>query len=149
LAAPRKAPAACAITDLPQISLVLISHNHYDHLEYEAIRVLVERFPDVQIAAPLGTGELIAKWGFGRNVTQFDWRQRDTIDGIEVTCWPARHACCRTGFDFCAALWCSWLVRLDRPEGPRSTFPETPQSGRTSASSSSSSHSTAGASRSR
>lgn len=103
--------------------LILISHNYYDHLEYSAIQRLVQRFPEVHIMAPLKVGERIAGRNIGHRVTQFDWRRRLVIDGIEVTCSPARHASCRTGFDFGAELWCSWLVRRDAPGAPAIYFP--------------------------
>jgi L-ascorbate metabolism protein UlaG (beta-lactamase superfamily) len=43
----------------------------------------------------------------------FDWRQYLTYRGIKFSCFPARHACCRFGVDFCERLWCSWLIERD------------------------------------
>jgi L-ascorbate metabolism protein UlaG (beta-lactamase superfamily) len=69
----RVTPPACQIEDLPQISVVLISHDHWDHLEYSAREKLTRYSPGVKIFAPLVVSDLISGWGF--DAVSFDWRQ--------------------------------------------------------------------------
>jgi L-ascorbate metabolism protein UlaG (beta-lactamase superfamily) len=104
----RITPAACQAADLPPISVILISHDHWDHLEAPALEALSRQSPSAKIFAPLGVAELIRSWGF--DATPFDWRQHLVFGGIDFACFPARHGGNRYGFDSGARLWCSWLI---------------------------------------
>ena len=105
----RKTPAPCEIKDLPPISVILISHDHYDHCDYNSLKEICKLNPDVKIFAPLGTSDMIKKWHFD-NVIEFDWRQYVQYKDILILCFPARHGSCRTGFDRDVKLWCSWHI---------------------------------------
>ncbi|KAH0788800.1 MBL fold metallo-hydrolase [Histomonas meleagridis] len=109
----RRTPPPCDITDLPPISVILYSHDHYDHLDYSSLCKLRERFPKVKIFAPIGVSNLIEGWGF-KDITAFDWRQYLVYKGIRFTCFPARHGTNRKGYDGNTKLWCSWMVNTDQ-----------------------------------
>ncbi|EAY07612.1 Zn-dependent hydrolase of beta-lactamase, putative [Trichomonas vaginalis G3] len=105
----RKTPAACKIEELPRISYVLISHNHYDHLNKGSVKKIKSFFPDCHFLVPLGNGSLLSKWGI-IHYTEFDWRTHLNIEGINFTCFPARHESARSLCNINKALWCSWLI---------------------------------------
>ncbi|KAF1837059.1 Metallo-hydrolase/oxidoreductase [Decorospora gaudefroyi] len=70
----RFTPPPCEIEDLPYVDLVVISHNHYDHLSYPTIQRLRKRFPDAHFFAPLGNKAWFEKSGVGKaQVTELDW----------------------------------------------------------------------------
>jgi L-ascorbate metabolism protein UlaG (beta-lactamase superfamily) len=103
---------ACSIDQLPHIDVVLLSHDHYDHLEASAIENLSRHSPGVVFFAPLGVAGLVRSWGYDR-VIEFDWRQTVVYRSIEFFCMPARHHGIRYGFDRGSRLWCSWLIKSD------------------------------------
>ena len=99
-----------SIAELPAIKGVIISHNHYDHLDEQAIKLLnakVEHF-----YTPLGVGEAIIKWGVNRNkVTQLDWWQSIKQGSIELTSTPSQHFSGRSTLDRDSTLWSSWAIK--------------------------------------
>jgi L-ascorbate metabolism protein UlaG (beta-lactamase superfamily) len=107
----RVTPAGCTIDKLPRISVILLSHDHWDHLEANSLQEICSLSPGVQIFAPLGVSDLLTKWGH-KPIT-FDWRQKVTYRGIDFFCMPARHASARYGYDWGSRLWCSWLIKAD------------------------------------
>lgn len=107
----RVTPPPCTIEDLPEISLILLSHDHYDHLCADTMKKLYQRFPNLITFAPLGVAELIEGWGY--KSIAFDWRQRLAFKGIEITCYPARHYCSRYGYDRGTRLCCSFLLKYN------------------------------------
>ncbi|OHS98555.1 Zn-dependent hydrolase of beta-lactamase [Tritrichomonas foetus] len=107
----RTTPVPCQIEDLPQISVVVISHDHYDHLDPKSLQRIKNHSPNVLFFAPLLLADMLNSWGF-RSVS-FDWRQHVVYKGVDFTCFPARHACCRYGVDFRERLWCSWNLHFD------------------------------------
>jgi L-ascorbate metabolism protein UlaG (beta-lactamase superfamily) len=104
----RITPAASQIEDLPPISVILISHDHWDHLESSAIEKIHRQSPQVKIFAPLVVADLIRGWGY--DAISFDWRHHLVYESIDFTCFPARHQAARYGLDSNERLWCSWLV---------------------------------------
>ena len=98
-----------ALEDLPQINAVILSHNHYDHLDYDSIRALA---PNVNhFLTPLGVGDILVSWGVpAKKVKQFDWWEGTEIDGIEFTATPAQHFSGRGLFDGNKTLWSSWVI---------------------------------------
>ena len=94
---------AVAASALPPVDLVLVSHNHYDHLQPSSLR----RFRHTSaVVAPLGALE-------GQNVQTLDWWQKTTVGATEITCVPAQHFSARTPFDRDRTLWCGFIVRVD------------------------------------
>ncbi len=105
-----------ALKDLPPIDFILLSHNHYDHLDLAALAQIHNRFEPV-IITPLGNGTIVAKTGLDHQIAEADWG--DTIllnDDLKVTLTPARHWSKRTFKDRNMALWCAFV--LQSPLGP-------------------------------
>jgi N-acyl-phosphatidylethanolamine-hydrolysing phospholipase D len=92
--------------DLPPIQAVLISHNHYDHLDLATVKKLGNK---VRYFVPLG----LSRWfeGVGlTNVTEMDWWQSADFPPIRLHCVPAQHFSMRTPFDVNKVLWAGWVL---------------------------------------
>lgn len=96
--------------NLPAIDLLIITHNHYDHLDYETVRKLRQRVGHV--VCPLGVGESLLSWGYPYSkITELDWWQETLLpDGTSVRCTPSRHFSGRTLRDSNKSLWGSFVV---------------------------------------
>jgi len=98
-----------ALRELPPIDAVVISHDHYDHLDMETIQNLV----DLQAApflVPLGVGAHLERWGVpATRIIELDWSERATVAGVEFVCTAARHFSGR-GFSRDETLWSSWVI---------------------------------------
>ena len=106
--------APLTIEQLPHIHAVVLSHDHYDHLDARTCAALIERFgADIPIYTPLGYTQWFAKLG-GRNVTELDWWDRASMPGhtIDLHALPAQHWT-RRAFSTGNRLWCSWLIRTN------------------------------------
>jgi L-ascorbate metabolism protein UlaG (beta-lactamase superfamily) len=99
-----------ALAALPPVDAILLSHNHYDHLDINSLRVLKKRFGPVPIVAPLGNQGWLTRKGFGP-VTELDWWQSHMLDGTEIIAVPARHFAARTLRDRNETLWCGYRIR--------------------------------------
>lgn len=106
----RFTPPGTRIDLLPQIDVITISHNHYDHLDYSSIRKLIARFPQVTILVPFGLKRKLVSWG-AKQVIELDWWQQATIADIRFSLTPARHWCQRTLWDKNSALWGGWIMQ--------------------------------------
>lgn len=95
--------------DLPDIDFVIISHNHYDHLDLPTLRALAARNPKTVFYVPLGNGELLRKHGITA-VTELDWGQTAVFKGATIHCLPSQHWSKRSLNDDLKALWSSWAV---------------------------------------
>jgi N-acyl-phosphatidylethanolamine-hydrolysing phospholipase D len=105
----RLVPPAVSFESLPPIDVVLISHNHYDHLDRETVRRLVQRQPGAAWFVPLGLKRLVSRWGVQR-VREADWWETVRADEVVVTCVPARHFSARTPWDRAQTLWAGWTI---------------------------------------
>ena len=108
---PRRTTAPShAIDQLPEIDVVLISHNHYDHLDFATINQLRSRNRKTVYLVPLK----LADWfGFGDDtVFEYDWWEGGQIAGARFQAVPAQHFSNRSGFDNNRTLWCSWVVEV-------------------------------------
>jgi L-ascorbate metabolism protein UlaG (beta-lactamase superfamily) len=97
------------LEQLPHIDMVLISHNHYDHLD----KMVVDHFKnsEVQFIVPLGIKGLLIRWGVKREkITELDWWEQHELDGLSVVSTPARHFSARGLFDRDKAFWTSWAI---------------------------------------
>ena len=106
----RVTPLPFDITDLPKIDVVLISHNHYDHLDEKSIKQLVELQPNIKFLVPLGLKPLLKKWG-ARLVEELDWWEITKIGDVDIQPTPVKHWSKRTPFDRNKTLWAGWMVR--------------------------------------
>jgi L-ascorbate metabolism protein UlaG (beta-lactamase superfamily) len=96
--------------DLPHIDAVLISHDHYDHLDYGSIKKLSAKV--TMFFVPLGLSAHLQKWGVAPEaITELDWWDERSFEGLTFACTPSRHFSGRTLTDRFATLWCSWVVR--------------------------------------
>jgi L-ascorbate metabolism protein UlaG (beta-lactamase superfamily) len=91
---------------LPPVDLVLVSHNHYDHLQPSSLRMFANR---ASYLAPLGVSRQLGVPS-GR---ELDWWQATTAGRAEITCVPAQHFSARTPWDRDRTLWCGFVVRVD------------------------------------
>ncbi|HEY7869189.1 MAG TPA: MBL fold metallo-hydrolase [Methylomirabilota bacterium] len=104
----RYTPPGVAFDDLPPIDFVLISHDHYDHLDEPTVRRLVERF-DPLFIVPLGIKSWLADRGI-LNAVELNWGESVAVKGVTVVCTPAQHGGGRTVVDQGRRLWSSWAV---------------------------------------
>jgi L-ascorbate metabolism protein UlaG (beta-lactamase superfamily) len=92
---------------------VLISHDHYDHLDRSTIAAMAHWA--TRFVVPLGVGAHLARWGVARaRITELDWWERADVGGVEVVATPARHASGRALHDRDRTLWAGFALR-----GPR------------------------------
>ena len=104
----RYTPPAIAFDDLPRIDFVLISHDHYDHLDEPTVRNLARQF-NPRFVVPLGIKKWLADRGI-TNAVELNWGESVTIGGLTVVCTPAQHGSGRTLLDQGRRLWASWAV---------------------------------------
>jgi len=105
----RRQPPGIRFTDLPPIDAVLVSHNHYDHLDLPTLRGLAEVGVPLAVT-PLGNGALI--WGAGiSRVEEVDWWETVSLSPeVTVTCVPAQHFSSRSLWDRNEALWGGFVI---------------------------------------
>ena len=94
---------------LPPIDAVVISHDHYDHLDYATIRKL--RSKTTKFFVPLGVAAHLRKWGVRQSqIAELDWWDSTEFKGMQLTCTPARHFSGRRIGDRYKTLWASWVI---------------------------------------
>jgi L-ascorbate metabolism protein UlaG (beta-lactamase superfamily) len=105
----RMRPPGIRFEDLPEIDIILLTHNHYDHLDIKTLTRLVDKYHP-KIYCPLGVGLYLERKGIG-NVKEMDWWDSSEIDaGISVICTPAQHFSGRGMFDRDRTLWCGFAL---------------------------------------
>ncbi|MDX1588353.1 MAG: MBL fold metallo-hydrolase [Oleiphilaceae bacterium] len=109
-AAKRLVPPALRAHQVPSLDLILISHNHYDHLDRASLQILASRFPNAQVLVPLGLGRLLKACGFSR-IHELDWYDSFHHGRITVTATPALHMARRGLTDMNQTLWCGFAIR--------------------------------------
>lgn len=100
------------LDQLPAIQFILISHNHYDHMDIDTIEKLHEKFSPVFIM-PLGNATYLEHIK-GLKVVELDWWESHTINSAKITLVPARHWSSRTLTDKRKALWGGFVVEADQ-----------------------------------
>lgn len=103
----RYRPVPCEVKDLPRVDVVLISHDHYDHLDTESVMAVKQNFPNAKYYVPMGLKEWFIDCGcLAENVEEREWwgeiqhRIPDLKNSyLTFACTPAQHWCTRTAFD--------------------------------------------------
>jgi L-ascorbate metabolism protein UlaG (beta-lactamase superfamily) len=105
----RMHPVPIGIDELPPLDAVIISHDHYDHLDLETVRGLVTH-GDAPFVVPLGVGAHLRAWGVpDERVVELDWGGRVRVRELSITCTEARHFSGR-GLARDRTLWASWVI---------------------------------------
>jgi L-ascorbate metabolism protein UlaG (beta-lactamase superfamily) len=100
-------PAPVVVADLPRLDAVVLSHDHYDHLDENSIRALAGR--GERFFVPLGVGAHLERWGVPADrITELDWWEEAALDGVRLVAAPAQHFSGRSLLDRNATLWASW-----------------------------------------
>ncbi|EJC99211.1 Metallo-hydrolase/oxidoreductase [Fomitiporia mediterranea MF3/22] len=129
----------CEIAEIPEVDAIVISHNHYDHLDADTIRAFSKRPNPPHLLAPLGNGEILRSlgvsnerihcldWWEGRRVEVEVGSSSSSKDGdksksatatvaFDVTCTPSQHQSARSIHDRFRTLWGSWVVQEVLPQ---------------------------------
>lgn len=111
IAAKRFQPPAIELHDLPPIDHIIISHDHYDHLDMETIKHFIGQ--DIAFLAPLGVGSHLRYWGVNpENITELDWWEEAVVKGITFAATPSQHFSGRIGVVHNnKTLWASWVIK--------------------------------------
>jgi N-acyl-phosphatidylethanolamine-hydrolysing phospholipase D len=105
---PRRVMAPAIARDrLPPLDVVLLTHNHYDHLDKPTVKRLAREHPAATWIVPLGLGAYIKPWG-ARTIVELDWWEQTEVKGMSVTATPARHFSARRLGDRNKTLWCGY-----------------------------------------
>ncbi len=96
--------------DLPHLDIVIITHDHYDHLEKATIQYLADK--DIAFIVPLGVGARLQGWGVDREkITELGWNEQKKIGSVTITACPAIHYSGRSNNDRNRTLWASWVIK--------------------------------------
>lgn len=108
----RRLPPAMALGDLPPLDLVLISHNHYDHLDRLTLRRLARLGPPRLTVAPPGLGGKLRHWGL-TECTELGWWEEREVGSLRVRAVPVKHSSSRWGLDRNRTGWNGYLVEAE------------------------------------
>lgn len=111
IAAKRFQPPVITLEQLPPIDHIIISHDHYDHLDMETVKHFVDT--DVSFLAPIGVGSHLRYWGVkATNITELDWWDEAKFDGLTFAATPSQHFSGRIGVVHNnKTLWASWIIK--------------------------------------
>ncbi len=102
-------PPPIALAELPKIDAVLITHDHYDHLDMRTVQHLARG--DTLFVVPLGIGAHLERWGVApQRIRELEWGQEHSLGGVRIVSTPARHYSGRRLGDRNVTLWTSWSV---------------------------------------
>ncbi len=100
------------IEKLPKIDMVILSHDHYDHLDYGSIIKLKDKVK--VFFTPLGVGAHLTEWGVDtKSIVEMDWWEETFFKGVSLKCTPAQHFSGRGLTDRGKTLWSSWVLQID------------------------------------
>ena len=111
-------PPPAKLDALPALDAVLLSHDHYDHLDRVTVRALAKSRPKTPFITSLGVGERLERWGIpAKRLVELDWWETADVKGVTVTASPAQHFSGRGLRDRNRTLWSSFHLR-----GPKHSF---------------------------
>lgn len=100
------------IPSFPEIDLALLTHDHYDHLDFDSIKLLKSKVKQFYVA--IGVKRHLVKWGVDANIiTEFDWWQKESFEDIDITFTPTRHFSGRGISDRAKSLWGGWVFKTN------------------------------------
>jgi L-ascorbate metabolism protein UlaG (beta-lactamase superfamily) len=106
-------PMPITVADLPRLDAIVISHDHYDHLDLPTVRALLHS-QDAPFLVPLGVGAHLESWGVpDKRIVELDWEQSTTVAGLTLTATEAQHFSGR-GLRRNRTLWSSWVIAAER-----------------------------------
>ncbi|WP_207534642.1 MBL fold metallo-hydrolase [Desertivirga arenae] len=110
---------ALKLEELPPLEGIIISHDHYDHLDEKTIRQIINIRPGMQFFCPLGVSKWLKTFGaYPDNIHEFDWWDEYELEkGFKIAATPARHFSGRWIRDRYKTLWASWVI-----QGPQHSF---------------------------
>ncbi|MHA0856857.1 MBL fold metallo-hydrolase [Paenibacillus sp. CMAA1364] len=98
------------LENIPVIDAVLLSHDHYDHLDYGSILTIKDRVKHFFV--PLGVGAHLVRWGIPlEQITELNWWEHALYEGLTLVSTPARHFSGRRPLGNDKTLWCSWVIQ--------------------------------------
>ena len=111
IAAQRFQPPALSLDQLPEIDYIIISHDHYDHLDMETVKHFIGQ--DISFLAPLGVGAHLRHWGIApESITELDWWDEASFDDLTFAATPSQHFSGRIGvMHNNKTLWASWVIK--------------------------------------
>ena len=102
-----------ALKNLPKIDAIVISHDHYDHLDSRTIASF--KGSEVHFFVPLGIASHLESWGIKKtSIQELDWWESTLWEGIEIVCTPAQHFSGRVSTYENKTLWASWIMKSDQ-----------------------------------
>jgi len=104
----RYVPPGISIKNLPQVDIVVISHNHYDHLDLHTLCALPNR-SNIDVFIPLGLKSSISGCGY-QKIHELDWWQGESVRDLNITALPSAHDSGRSLTDKDETLWASWVI---------------------------------------
>lgn len=104
-------PGQTLTADLfPRIDCVLITHNHYDHMDRATLKALNQQ--TARFIAPEGVGRYLRRFGIpAEKITELNWYDEFSADGMRIICTPSQHSSARSPFDNGTSLWCSYFLK--------------------------------------
>ena len=98
------------LDELPKIDYIVISHDHYDHLDMESVKFFADK--PAKFITPLGVGSHLKGWGISSDrIIEKDWWQTASFGNIDFICTPAQHFSGRNGIHDNETLWASWVIK--------------------------------------
>jgi L-ascorbate metabolism protein UlaG (beta-lactamase superfamily) len=102
----------CSPSDVKDISIILLSHNHRDHCDKKSMQLIGRQNPLATIVTGLGIGTLLKKWGIANRIIECGWYQQCIpLDGLHITYLPAKHWNRRGLLDMNEMLWGSFMLQ--------------------------------------
>jgi L-ascorbate metabolism protein UlaG (beta-lactamase superfamily) len=106
----RMRPPGLKFEDLPPIDVLLLSHNHWDHLDIRTVRKIFNAHQP-KIITPLGVGKFLNESDVPGAIDMDWWQEQEPVSGLRVQCVPAQHFSGRGMFDRDATLWCGYVIK--------------------------------------